>query len=136
MNKRILSLIAALVVLTVSGCTNIVQYPTKLENASTRGTPVATRMSATDQGFRFLGLGAEPSMKRAMDKLYANASMSGYQISGNNYAFQNILSEKKFSFLYPVLGSSTITVCADLYAYENWTPEPNERDEEQTHPSR
>ncbi|MBP3302396.1 MAG: hypothetical protein J6L64_04620 [Opitutales bacterium] len=88
-------------------------------------------MSASDQGFRFLGLGAEPSMKRAMDKLYANASMSGYQISGNNYAFQNILSETRYSFLYPILGTSTITVCADLYAYENWIPERPEYNENQ-----
>lgn len=84
-----------------------------------KGTPVVTRMSAESNSFRFLGMGNSPSMKEAVDLLYVSAARSGYQVARNNFAFQNMISEETRYFLYPFLGSCTLTVTADLYAYEN-----------------
>lgn len=106
--------------LALSGCSAVHDREIPLKNSSTRGTPVVTRLSASSSSFRFFWLGGEPSLKQAVDRLYANAAGAGYQIAGNNYAFQNMLAEEKDAFLYPFLGTGTLTVTADLYAYENY----------------
>lgn len=59
-------------------------------------------------------------MNAAMERLYNEVSSAGYEIAGNNYAFQNMSIEEKRTFLYPFLGTNTLTVTADLYAYENY----------------
>lgn len=122
--KKYLLLLAASAAALLCGCTRYSYGTVSLENASTRGTPVALRMSASDSGTCLLGIGNDPSLKLALDKLYARARNAGFRMNGNNYAFQNLLVEKEYSPLYPIIGTVTLTVCGDLYAYENnWAAE-------------
>lgn len=95
------------------------QAYTPQSNSTMYGTPVKTRMTGKHSCVKFLGIGSAPSQNAAMDRLYAAAGASGYPIARNNYAFRNISTEEERVFLYPFIGMCTVTVTADLYAYEN-----------------
>ncbi len=122
--KRLLTSVDVIGLITtcagLCGCTDVRYQPyAPRSNAPMFGTPVRTRMSAEEKSFRFLGLGSAPSQKSAVDKLYSYAGYAGFRINNNNYAFQNISTEEERALLYPIFGTCTITVTADLYAYEN-----------------
>ena len=112
----------------LSGCSSVRYSAPEQTNCSTKGTPVLTRQKANAVGVRFFFLGADPSMEEAFEKLYSGVGKSGYRIVGNNYAFQNIISEERRFLLYPFLGWSNLSVSADLYAYipENSSTESGE----------
>lgn len=90
-----------------------------ITHCSTKGTPILTRQKAESVGVRFFGLGSSPSMTDAFNSLYEETQFAGCPIDGNKLAFQNIVTEEKKFFLYPILGWSQLTVSADLYSYEN-----------------
>lgn len=116
----IITALSGILVCGMCACSNIRYQPYAPQSNSTMfGTPVKTRMTGKSSVFRFLGIGGSPSQKAAMDRLYASAGASGYPVARNNYAFQNISTEEERIFLYPFIGVCTLTVTADLYAYEN-----------------
>lgn len=116
--KAALTLCAGALAMLLGGCCAREHYKARIEHASVDGTPILTRVSAKDTGARLFGLGVDPSMKSATEKLYAAAARSGCPIAGNNYAFQNMFVEENSYFLFPLLGWKTLEVSADLYSYE------------------
>lgn len=104
--------------LCLQGCQTYNDSPTSVWNGhSQAGTPVKTRLTGSDEGFRFLFIGTSPSERVAIDNLYKAAEDAGYKIEGNNYSFQNMTAEVS-GFLYPLIGYGTLVVSADLYKYD------------------
>lgn len=119
MKRNILITLCALVSsLSFQGCMTYNDSATTAWNGhSQAGTPVKTRLTGSDEGFRFLFIGTSPSERVAIDNLYKAAESSGYKIEGANLSFQNMTTELS-GFLYPLIGYGTLTVTADLYKYD------------------
>lgn len=117
--KKILQIsILTLICAAIQGCLTYNDSATTAWNGQSQaGTPVKTRLTGSDEGFRFLFIGTSPSERIAVDNLYKAAEEAGYKIEGQNYSFQNMTSELS-GFLYPLIGFGTLTVTADLYKYD------------------
>lgn len=110
--------LAALALALLPGCMTYNDGPASQWNGNSQaGTPVKTRLSGSDTGFRILFIGTSPSERVALDELYEAAEKAGFKIEGNNYAFQNMRAEYG-GFLYPIIGYGTLVITADLYKYD------------------
>ncbi len=118
MKEKILTLCTLALSLVFQGCMTYNDGATTAWNGhSQAGTPVKTRLTGSDEGFRIFFIGTSPSERVAIDNLYKAAENSGYKIEGANYSFQNMTSELS-GFLYPFIGYGKLTVTADLYKYD------------------
>lgn len=119
MKRNILTLVPLILsCIFLQACMTYNDNPTSSWNGNSEaGTPVKTRLTGSDEGFRFLFIGSSPSQRIAVDNLYKAAEKAGYKIDGANYAFQNITMELS-GFLYPLIGYGELIVSADLYKYD------------------